>query len=103
MVKKIRTFMNDADGFSTRDYLLVISTMVFFGFVSVGLIMVLIGKDMSTMYIDILNMVDAPLMTIIAGVMGVSGIQVIADSKKEQNVEYRTKSPTRPDDEECDI
>ena len=77
-------FLNDRDGFSSRDYLLLISTVVFFGFITIGLVMLLCNQRIDPMYIELLSMVDAPLMTIVAGIMSVNGIQIYTENKKEE-------------------
>lgn len=84
-------FLNDSDGFSSKDYLLLISTLVFFGFITTGLVMVLTNKALDPMYIELLKMLDAPLMTIIAGVMSVNGIQIYANSKKKEEKKEEVK------------
>ena len=77
-------FLNDKDGLSSRDYLLIISTAVFFGFITIGLVMLLFNQRIDPMYIELLGMVDAPLMTIVAGIMSVNGIQIYTENKKEE-------------------
>ena len=66
------TFLNDEDGVSAKDYLLILSTTVFFGFIVVGLIMVLFGKNITDDYMKLLDIMDAPLMVIIGSI--VSGV-----------------------------
>lgn len=85
-------FLNDKDGISARDYLLIISTVVFFGFITVGLVLLLLNKSIDPMYIELLGMVDAPLMTIVAGIMSINGVQIYADSKKSSNTVKKEES-----------
>lgn len=85
------TFLNDEDGFSAKDYLLVISTVVFFGFIVVGLVLVLFGIPIHDDYIKLLDMVDLPLMTIIGSVVGYGITEKIVDSKKDKNSYHENK------------
>lgn len=71
----MRNFLNDKDGVSEKDYLLVVSTTVFFLFVVLGLILVLLGKKIDSQYIDLLEMACPVLMTVAGGVFGVRAVQ----------------------------
>lgn len=77
----MRTFLNDKDGVSEKDYLLLAATTVFFLFVVIGLVLVLMGREINVTYIALLDMVAPVLMTITGGVFGVRAVQ-----------EYRKKS-----------
>lgn len=70
-----KTFLNDADGFSAKDYLLMISTVVFFLFFGNGLVMVLLGRTVDGMYLSLLDMVVPVVMTVVGGVMGVQAVE----------------------------
>lgn len=84
------TFLNDEDGFSAKDYLLIISTVVFFGFIVIGLIMILMGLPIHENYIDLLNMVDSPLMVIVGGIFSINVTEKIVSSKnkRQDDVNY---------------
>ena len=71
----MKTFLNDKDGVSEKDYLLLVSTTVFFVFVVIGLVLVLMGRPIDAMYITLLDMVAPVLMTITGGVYGVRAVQ----------------------------
>jgi len=71
----MRTFLNDKDGVSEKDYLLLAATTVFFLFVVIGLVLVLTGRPIDPMYISLLEMVAPVLMTITGGVFGVRAVQ----------------------------
>jgi hypothetical protein len=71
----MKTFLNDKDGVSEKDYLLLVSTTVFFLFVAVGLVLVLMGRTLDAMYVTLLDMVAPVLMTITGGVYGVRAVQ----------------------------
>ena len=80
------TFLNDKDGLSAKDYLLLISTVIFFIFISVGLIMVLVGRKIDEMYLSLLEMVVPVVMTVVGGVMGVQAVETFSNrNKKEEN------------------
>jgi positive regulator of sigma E activity len=79
----MKTFLNDKDGVSEKDYLLLVSTTVFFLFVAVGLVLVLMGRTLDAMYVTLLDMVAPVLMTITGGVFGVRAVQ-----------EYRRHTPS---------
>lgn len=84
--KKFKTFLNDGL-LSEKDYLMTISTGVFFIFVSIGLIMILLQKTFDPMYLSLLNMVSEVVMTIVISVFGVDGIGKVTSylEKKEEN------------------
>lgn len=92
----MKTFLNDRDGVSERDYLLLAATTVFFLFVVIGLILVLIGRPPGEMYIALLDMVAPVLMTITGGVFGVRAVkefrkpreQSPTDEIEAQEVDY---------------
>ncbi|UYZ12129.1 hypothetical protein A6764_22175 [Brevibacillus sp. WF146] len=71
----MKTFLNDQDGLSEKDYLLLVSTTVFFLFVAVGLVLVLMGRTLDPMYVTLLDMVAPVLMTVAGGVYGVRAVQ----------------------------
>lgn len=85
----MKTFLNDKDGVSEKDYLLVVSTTVFFLFVAIGLVLVLIGRPIDGMYVTLLDMVAPVLMTITGGVFGVRAVQEYrkAPQKSEEEAE----------------
>lgn len=78
---KWRTFLNDVDGVSARDYLLVLSTLVFFGFISLGLIKVLVGKEISESYLSLLDLMTPTIVTIIGSVMSVHAFESFNSSR----------------------
>lgn len=90
----MKTFLNDKDGVSERDYLLLASTTVFFLFVAVGLVLVLMGRTLDAMYVTLLDMVAPVLMTITGGVFGVRAVQEYRkrpDPKTEEAVDYDSR------------
>lgn len=85
----MKTFLNDKDGLSEKDYLLLAATTVFFVFVVIGLVLVLMGRPIDAMYITLLDMVAPVLMTITGGVYGVRAVQ-----------EFRKKNATTEEEAE---
>ncbi|ASJ55542.1 hypothetical protein BP422_19525 [Brevibacillus formosus] len=71
----MKTFLNDRDGVSEKDYLLLIASTVFFLFIAIGLILSLLGKPVSSGYLALLDMMAPVLMTVAGGVFGVRAVQ----------------------------
>lgn len=80
----MKHFLNDKDGLSARDYLLIISTSIFFIFVVVGLILDLIGHEFGNMYLPLLDMIAPVVMTIVGSVAGVDITEKITNRKKDK-------------------
>lgn len=98
--RKFRTFLNDKDGLSAKDYLLLISTTIFFLFVSVGLIMILFNQEIDKMYLSLLDMVSPVVMMIVGSVFGINAVEAFTNRKSTQvNVkkEQIVSSPPTPD------
>lgn len=81
--RRYRSFLNDKDGVSAKDYLLIISTTIFFLFISIGLVLVLIDKPIDKMYLSLLDMVVPVLMTVVGGVMGVQAVESFTNRKSD--------------------
>lgn len=83
--KKIRktieyqTFLNDSDGMTQRDYLLLISTSVFFLFIAVGLSILLTGRSLDEMYLRLVDIVTPVIMTIVASVFTIEGVEKVTN------------------------
>lgn len=92
-----KTFLSDEDGLSSKDYLLLVSTSLFFIFITIGLVLVLLDYKIDNMYINLLEMVSPVVMTIVGSVAGVEITQKIVDRNKKENEEIKT------DDEEAII
>jgi hypothetical protein len=86
--RKYKTFLNDKDGLSAKDYLLLISTTIFFLFVSVGLIMILFQQEVDPMYLSLLDMVSPVVMMIVGSVFGINAVEAFTSNRrnKEKNV-----------------
>jgi uncharacterized membrane protein YraQ (UPF0718 family) len=88
----MKTFLNDSDGLNRRDFLLIISSLVFFGFVLVGLILILLNHQIDDKYIDLLGMVSPVVMTIVGGLFGVQAVH-----------EFRNPSRSYKDEDDSTI
>lgn len=101
-MSKLKHFLNDRDGVSQRDFLLVISAGVFFLFVSVGLIMILLGRTIDSMYLELLGTVSPVVIAITTGIFG---IQITQEIKKKNNTSEIEQQPKTEDiiDEEMSI
>jgi hypothetical protein len=89
----MKFFWNDKDGLSSKDYLLLISSTVFFGFVFIGLVLVLLDKPIDNMYLQLLDMVSPVIMTICGGVFGVQAVEKFRSPspKPEEEVDYEQR------------
>jgi hypothetical protein len=86
--KRYKTFLSDTDGLSAKDYLLLISTGVFFLFVGIGLVLVLFDKEIDDMYLSLLDMVVPVVMTVVGGVMGVQAVEIFRKKKEPKQEEF---------------
>jgi uncharacterized membrane protein YqjE len=82
----MKTFLNDSDGLNRRDFLLIVSSLVFFGFVLVGLILILLNHQIDDKYIELLDMVSPVVMTIVGGLFGVQAVQEFRKPSNERKV-----------------
>lgn len=80
------TFLNDADGLSAKDYLLLISTGVFFLALTVGFVSVLIGRPLGEEYFALLGAADAVVITVVGGVMAVNTAEVLKRPKDDEKL-----------------
>ena len=76
------TFVNDADGLSAKDYLLIISTGVFFVALAVGFVMLAFGLELSSEWFGLLEAASPVVITVVAGVMGTQAVQTWADRRQ---------------------
>jgi hypothetical protein len=84
-------FLNDKDGVSEKDYLLLISTGVFFLFMSVGLIAILIGVPLGEDYIKLLDLAVPAVMTVVGGVMGTKAVETYVNRDKKEEVKLESE------------
>ena len=89
------TFLNDADGLSAKDYLLLVSTGVFFVALTVGFISVLIGRPLGEEYFALLGAADAVVITVVGGVMSVNVAEIIRRPKDDaDSTQNKTEEET---------
>lgn len=80
----MKNFLNDKDGLSSKDYILLISTTVFFIFIAIGLVLVLMGKPIDKAYLSLLDSVSPVVMTVVGGMFGVQAVQEFKKPKNEE-------------------
>lgn len=98
--RRRKNFLNDYDGLSAKDYLLLISTGVFFTFIVIGLITLLFDRQIDEMYIELLEMITVPLSTIVVGVMGVNGVEIYTNKRYEANLNENKSNVAETTNEE---
>lgn len=81
--KLFNTFLSDGN-FSERDYLLVISTGLFFLFVAIGLTMILFGIPVDPMYISLLDMVSPVIMVVVGSIFANSAVETFVKNKRDK-------------------
>lgn len=79
------TFLNDSDGISAKDYLLIVSTGVFFIALTVGFIFILTGRTLGDEYFALLAASAPVVITVVGGVMGVQGVELFVNRDKSDN------------------
>lgn len=97
MVNKIKTFLNDRDGLSAREFLMLIVVVPYAGFWMTAMVMDLMGYPVSESFVMLLNQMDGIVMTVVTGVFGLSGIQYGADAYRERSqrqINYNTTNST---------
>jgi hypothetical protein len=93
---KTRTFLNDSDGFSNRDYiLLAISPYFLFWAIAVG--MSLMGYEVPESFYRLMDSVSGVVMTTIGGVYGVQAIHSGASAIAEYRYGQQTATNTVDD------
>jgi len=93
-LKRFLSFMADADGVSAKDYLLLVSTGVFFLALIVGFISVLIGRPLGGEYFALLDAASPVVMAVVVSVTGMQGVEAFVNRKKDnaEPTQYKTES-----------
>ena len=78
------TFINDKDGLSAKDFLLIASIVVFFGALTVGFVAVLLGRALGDEYFSLLSAAAPVVMVVVTGVMGVQGVEIFANRNQQE-------------------
>lgn len=79
---EFETFVNDKDGLSAKDFLLLVSVGVFFAALIVGFIAVLFGKKLGDEYFLLISAASPVVITVVGGVMGVQVAEIGSDAYK---------------------
>lgn len=83
--KGFLTFLKDKDGVSERDYLLLVTSSVFFGGIAIGLIVTIVGMffgfELPDVYIELIKTMDIVVTTIVGGIFAVKATQTYMDKK----------------------
>lgn len=90
IIKTARTFLNDEDGVSAKDFIMLGSFILFATSYICGLIFVIIGRDLSKDFFDLMSIGNPVVMTVVASVMGVAGIEVVSNAI----VRHKDESPS---------
>lgn len=92
-MKLFKTFLNDDDGFSAKDYLMVTFGTIFLLMVVTAFIVSLLGT-LPAATIAVIQLMDGVIITIVGGVFGIQGIK---EFKKSTNTPVQPDSPTYTD------
>jgi hypothetical protein len=85
-MKFIKTFLSDDDGLSQKDFLLITTTIVFFGLIIFGTVEWVRGKDIAGL-LSLIESMSGVTITVVGGIMGVNALQIYSQGK-QQNVNY---------------
>lgn len=99
MAKFFKNFVNDEDGFSAKDYLMVIFSTLFVIFSVVAFTLAIRG-DLNPQVLEIIQSMDGILMTIVGGVFSV---QVVKEFKQPKNKKSQSNDDFFPPNEENNI
>lgn len=85
--KKIKKENFFSRGWTDKAFLMTLSALIFFLFLSTGLTMLLLQEELNPMYLTLLGMAKDPLMIIIGSVFALEATQVVVDRKTKQEIE----------------
>lgn len=95
MLKVFKSFLNDKDGFSAKDYLMVIFSGLYVILMLTTFGMALTGFEISQ-FLKLLQSLDGIVMTIIGGVFGLNAIQRVFDKGGSKvTVNGKQEEPTQ--------
>lgn len=89
---KTRTFVNDADGFSAKDFVLLIFTVFYLLLLLFVLFLTWTGEQVPGVIIQIVGSVENILMVIIGGLFTVQGVKEYRRREKNDAYESEEKS-----------
>ena len=101
------TFLTDEDGVSERDYLILITSIVFFGGIAIGLFTTLLGMfmgfELPDKYIQLVEAMDTVIITIVGGLFTVKATQTLVNRKPNNNSDNENSSEANNQSEGSDI
>lgn len=89
---------NDSDGFSEKDLMVILTSIVFFGGIGVGLLIIVLGMflnfELPDKYIELLNVMDAPIGIILGGLFTVKTAQTIVQRRYDNPPDNASSNQT---------
>ena len=76
--KTMRTFFTDEDGMNPRDFLLIMAAFIVLSFFLLCIGFLLLQKDIPADLFTVMDRLDAVLMTVFTGTMGVQAVESIS-------------------------
>lgn len=96
-----KNFLNDDDGLSAKDYLMLVFTTPYVVAWVAVLVMAVIGRPMTDQVVDILQLLSPAVMTIIGGWFGVQAVTEFANRNKTPS--NSTDTPVYPTEDDPPI
>ncbi|QNR70403.1 hypothetical protein IAQ67_29050 (plasmid) [Paenibacillus peoriae] len=90
------TFWNDDDGFSAKDFLMVLFCVLFAVFLIVAFIVSLVTGTLPAATITVIGMMDIVVPTIVGGVFGVQAVREFRRNKDTQDTATQTTIQDQP-------
>lgn len=92
---RIYFWKNDSDGFSQQDLMIILTSIVFFGGIGIGLVItgmgMFLGFELPDKYIDLIRVLDLPVTTIIGGLFAGKIATTVVNRKSNNNTEQEQK------------
>lgn len=92
-MKLFKTFLNDSDGFSAKDYLMVTFGTIFVLMVVTAFIVSLV-TTLPAASIAVIQLLDGVMITIVGGVFGIQGIKEFRKTTSDTIQSDITPEPT---------
>lgn len=86
-MKKFMSFINDDDGFSAKDFLMVLFGVLFASFLVTAFIISIMG-DLKQTTIHVIQLLDGVIITIVGGVFGIQGIKEFKRTSTQSGENY---------------
>ena len=85
---------NDGDGFSEKDLMVILTSVVFFGGTGLGLIVTVMGMfmgfELPDRYVELLDIINNPIAIILGGLFTVKTAQTIVQRKPNKDTNSET-------------